>query len=66
MEIIINGTRKTFLAPLNMADLLLREGYADKTVAVALNGAFVPKSTHSDTPIENGAEIEIVAPMHGG
>ena len=66
MKIIINGLEKTLSAPLNISELLDNEGYADMTIAVARNGAFVPKTTYQDITLEAGDQIEIVAPMQGG
>lgn len=66
MNIIINGEEKSLKAPLNIQDLLSGEGYGDMMIAVARNGTFVPKEKYSDTNIEDGDQIEIVAPMQGG
>ena len=66
MKLIINGQKTTFAAPLNIADCLDQQGFGDKLVAVARNGSFVPRERHSETTLEDGDEIEIVAPMQGG
>ena len=66
MKITINGQTKTLPAPLNIAALLEAEGYAGMTIAVARNGAFVSKSIFADTALQDGDNIEIVAPMQGG
>lgn len=48
-------------------DALLAElGYTDKSVATALNGAFIPKHARGDTAIKKGDQIEILSPMQGG
>ncbi len=66
MTITINGQPRKFEARLDIATLLNREGFADKKVAVALNGYFVPKAAHASTKLNNNDSIEIVAPMQGG
>jgi len=66
MRITINGTDKDFTAPPNVAEALDAEGYGGKLVAVALNGAFVPKEKRADTALNDGDALEIVAPMQGG
>lgn len=66
MKIIINGQERSFKAPLNLYDVLEQEGYVEMMIAVARNGTFVPKTTYTDTPLEDGDEIDIVAPMQGG
>lgn len=66
MNVTINGVPKTYPAPLSVQDALKQEGYADLKVAVARNGAFLPRGAYANTNIEDGDEIEIVAPMQGG
>ncbi|MCK6417599.1 MAG: sulfur carrier protein ThiS [Alphaproteobacteria bacterium] len=66
ITITINGHSKTFPAALDIAALLAQEGYAGMTVAVARNGTFVPKAKQSQTAVQNGDTIDIVAPMQGG
>lgn len=66
MKVIINGQEQTFEAPLNLYDVLAQEGYVDMMIAVAQNGTFVPKDNYTGTPINDGDQIEIVAPMQGG
>lgn len=66
MKIILNGTEKPLEREISVTALLEREGFADRLVAVAVNGAFVPRSQHMASTIKNGDKIEIVAPMQGG
>jgi sulfur carrier protein len=35
-------------------------------VAVAINGALVPRRTWAATPVPAGAEVEVVQPLQGG
>lgn len=65
MNITINGTKKDTIAR-DISELLRAEGYADKIVAVARNGVFVPKTAYADTVLNDGDDIEILAPMQGG
>ncbi|MCK5932351.1 MAG: sulfur carrier protein ThiS [Fulvimarina manganoxydans] len=65
MKLIVNGEA----TPSEAGDLaaLLRElDLADAVVATALNGSFVPKGERSETPLGEGDQVEIVAPMKGG
>jgi sulfur carrier protein len=65
--ITLNGQPKRLdPLPATLADLLVVLGYTPGTVAVALEGTFVPKSQHGQTPVVEGLAIEIVAPMQGG
>ncbi len=67
MNITLNGQAATYenTQP-SVADFLEREGFADKKIAVAINGQFIPKSEYDEHTINNDDEIEIVAPMQGG
>ncbi|MCB1532310.1 MAG: sulfur carrier protein ThiS [Alphaproteobacteria bacterium] len=66
MKVTINGREQTFEAPLNLYNILEQQGYVSMMIAVARNGSFVPKDNYVGTPIQDGDEIEIVAPMQGG
>lgn len=66
MIVIINGKKQNFEAPLNLYDCLAQQGYIEMLIAVARNSTFVPKGDYKKTVLENGDEIEIVAPMQGG
>lgn len=66
MFLTINGTRKEFEQPLDIAAMLKAEGFEGMAVAVARNGSFVPRGQHNATSLEPGDDIEIVAPMQGG
>ncbi len=66
MVILINGQKKKLNAPPDLQSLLKAEGYEGKLVAVARNGAFVPRGAYANTNLEDGDELEIVAPMQGG
>ena len=66
MILIINGQKKNFAAPLDLQSCLEQEGYGDMLIAVAHNGIFVTKGDYGATPLNDGDEIEIVAPMQGG
>ncbi len=66
MIIKINGKKSQINNPINVNDLLLKHGYKDKLVAVAINGDFVPRSSYDDFLINEQDDIEIVAPMQGG
>ncbi|MDR1646852.1 MAG: sulfur carrier protein ThiS [Zoogloeaceae bacterium] len=63
----LNGSVRSLpAAGLSVAALLLELGYADKRLAVELNGAIVPKSQHAETAIAAGDTLEIVIAVGGG
>jgi len=65
--ITLNGKPRD-TAPATLADLLTAEGHdpAARGIAVALNGAVVPRSRWAETPLPDGAAVEIVKIMQGG
>lgn len=66
MNIHLNGTPQTLETESTITDLLHNHGYDGKIVAVAINQNFIPKSNYDDHQINDGDDIEIVAPMQGG
>ena len=66
MSIVLNGAEQSVQAGLTVHDLLERSGYTGAVVAVAVNGTFVPKSTHPERRLSPNDRVEIVAPMAGG
>lgn len=65
MKIQCNDERVEIVA-IQLEDALQELGYADSTIATALNGEFVPKRLRARTALREGDRIDIVAPMQGG
>ncbi len=67
MNICINGVMHMIDMPLNLIELLEKEGFQqDKGFAVAINQTFIPRSLYEQTWIQAEDHIEIVMPMQGG
>ncbi len=66
MNIVLNGQPLEIKGNLNIIDFLAAHGYAGKTVAVAINGTFLPRSNYATTILKAADNVEIVAPMQGG
>jgi sulfur carrier protein len=49
-----------------LAELLGEAGFADASVATALNGAFVPRGARGDRMLAPGDRVEVVSPRQGG
>ena len=64
-SIRVNGMEEK-LVSVSVAELLSSRGIVPRGVAVALNGAVVPKRLWSETRLSAGDEIEIVRPFGGG
>ncbi|PYC47317.1 thiamine biosynthesis protein ThiS [Litorivita pollutaquae] len=65
MHIDLNGASYETAAQ-TLAGLIDETGAEADAVATALNGAFIPRDARSETPLIQGAKVEILAPMQGG
>jgi sulfur carrier protein len=67
MKIMVNGEALNVTAR-SLDGLLSEIGVAAdrRGIAVAINGAVVPRSNWKDTSIDEGAAIEIVGAVQGG
>lgn len=66
MQFTFNGeSRQADSAP-TVAQVLEREGLAERRVAVELNGRIVPRSAHAEQHVTQGDRIEVVHALGGG
>ena len=65
MQILINRAPFEIDATATLADALVLAA-AKPPFAAALNLQFVPKSNYAQTPLHDGDQIEIIAPITGG
>lgn len=65
MKVILNGGWVETEAH-TLEQLVHNLGYGGKKIAAAVNGKFVADQSYSSIALDEGAEIEIVAPMQGG
>ncbi len=66
MNLIINGQNKTFAAPLNVAELLLRLDLDKKPVVVELNREILIADKYVDIQLDDGDTLEIIQFVGGG
>lgn len=66
MQITVNGASRQAADELTVAELLAQSGRTGRGVAVAVDGAVVPRAEHATTRIAPGARIEIVTAVQGG
>jgi thiamine biosynthesis protein ThiS len=66
MRIRLNGDVHELPAPETVATLLDRLGIDARTVAVELDRIVVKRARYPETPVREGAEVEIVAFVGGG
>lgn len=51
---------------LTIAELLVKNGYENKRVAVEVNGDIIPRSLHNETILHAGDVVEVVSFVGGG
>ena len=66
MDIQLNGQTSTLVADCTIAGLLELEGFAQRRVAVEVNGEIVPRSLHAAHALVEGDRVEIVHALGGG
>jgi len=66
VAVIVNGESHTLSSDTSLADLLMRFGHAPETVAVAVNGEFVPRASRRDRILCGGDQVSCFTPIVGG
>jgi len=66
MTIRVNGQEHAVAPDQSIDDLLASLDLPRRDVAVALDGAVVPRSHWQGTRVPDGATVEVVAAMQGG
>ncbi|NVN02023.1 MULTISPECIES: sulfur carrier protein ThiS [Asaia] len=65
MQIMVNDETK-LIGSRFLSEALIELGYGETKVATAVDGVFVPRSARGAKALEEGARLEILAPMQGG
>jgi sulfur carrier protein len=65
MKIQVNGELQDITAR-TLAEALVELNWGEARVATALNGSFVPKAGRAETILNEGDQVEVLAPMQGG
>ena len=66
MDIELNGQPRTLQTDCTLAGLLEIEGFAQRRVAVEVNGEIVPRGSHASHVLQAGDRVEIVHALGGG
>jgi sulfur carrier protein len=66
MTITVNGRRWDLPERATLADVLQRLGAPSRGVAVALDGAVVPRASWPGTTLRDGASVEVLTAVQGG
>jgi sulfur carrier protein len=66
MTVTVNGEPRHLTPGVTLADVVRQVTESAKGVAAALNGEVVPRRAWPDTPLADGAQVEIVTAVQGG
>ena len=66
MKIKVNGKEHDIEGNPALPELMKSLGFPETGNAIAINCSFVPRSSHANTTVNEGDEIEVVSPMQGG
>jgi sulfur carrier protein len=66
MQVLVNGQEREVNAVQTVEDLLKQLGYQRNSVAVAIDGEFLPRRLFTETKLEEDMDLEILLPMQGG
>lgn len=65
MNVTVNGESHEINTQ-SLTNALSELGFSSTSVAVAINGVFVPRIHWQDTELRSGDQLEVLAPMQGG
>ena len=66
MQLVVNGEASEFDEVATVQQLLEKLGYEPKSIAVAIDGQFVPRHEYPTFQLTESQALEVVAPMQGG
>lgn len=66
MEITVNGEKKSYAAPMTVAELVQSLGIKPASVVVERNFRIVNRSEFEKEPVEEGDTLEIIRLVGGG
>ena len=66
ISVYINDKHYQYDHMISIYDLLQQHDYTPGTISVAINATFIPQGRHQDTFINDGDQVDILAPMQGG
>ena len=66
MDLLVNGEHVELPDNTNVADLIKHLGCQDQRIALEVNEAIIPKSTHEEFLLSDNDKIEIIKAVGGG
>ena len=66
VNVNVNGEHRTLRHDTTLAELLAQLGHASESVAVAVNGDFVPRADRAQRVLQGGDQVACFKPIVGG
>ena len=66
ITLTVNGKRREASGPMSVPDYLAEIGVTQKAIAIAHNGAVIPRAELSNVTLRDGDALEIVRAVGGG
>ncbi len=66
IKLSINGEVRRLEEGMTVADALGHLGFEGEGFAVAVNGEFVPRAAYPEHRLQDGDQLDVVAPVQGG
>ena len=66
IQLHVNGEPRELQKALTVQQALQQWGYSGDSIAVAINGEFVPRSRYEQQQLAERDKVDIVAPIQGG
>ncbi len=66
MQLFVNGEPQHVPEATSVQNLLIQLGYEPKSIAVAVDGDFVPKHQYETFSLRPAQSVEVLSPMQGG
>ncbi|MCE3234161.1 MAG: hypothetical protein K0Q50_341 [Vampirovibrio sp.] len=66
MQLLINGEPHQIQDASTLQQLLENLGYEPKSIAVAIDGCFIPRHQYGTFELSDQQALDVVAPMQGG
>lgn len=66
ITVSVNGDLLKIPTATSLLDAMAQWQFTDAKCAVAINGEFIPRATYENTTLNDGDEVDIVAPVGGG
>lgn len=66
MQVWINGEQRELESGRSVGDVLAEMGLPEKGIAVAVDGAVVPRASWPEAVLGDGARVEVLTAVQGG